>query len=65
MECSTEVGSVAPKKEVNRFGVYLFLCRLSRVGDFGLTKDNQKGSRKRNNGRDVFGACLFCLLQSR
>ena len=42
----------APKKEVNRFGVYLFLCRLIRVGDFGLIKDNQKGSRKRKRGRE-------------
>ena len=52
--------SSSKKKEVNRFGVYLFLCRLIRVGDFGLTKDNQKGSRKRNNGRDVFGG-MFVL----
>ena len=57
--------SSSKKKEVNRLGFTSFLCRLIRVGDFGLTKDNQKGSRKRNNGRDVFGACLFCLLQPR
>ena len=28
------------------------MCRLIRVGDFGLTKDNQKGSRKRKRFRE-------------
>ena len=40
------------KKRGKPFGVYLFLCRLIRVGDFGLTKDNQKGSRKRKRFRE-------------
>ena len=33
-------------------GFTSFLCRLIRVGDFGLTKDNQKGSRKRKRFRE-------------
>ncbi len=52
MGCSTEVGSAAPKKRGKPSGVYLFLCRLIRVGDFGLSKDNQKGSRKRKRFRE-------------
>ena len=34
------------------WGLPLFMCRLIRVGDFGLTKDNQKGSRKRKRFRE-------------
>ena len=33
-------------------GFTSFLCRLIRVGDFGLTKDNQKGARKRKRFRE-------------